>query len=70
MILYDETLAMKLRREEDAEAEAIAEEQHYDCQTCKDERALEVLGDGPNFECDVIGYKPCPDCVWEDPIQD
>lgn len=46
------------------------EETKPDCETCNDEHCIEVLGDGDNFEVDVIGYKPCPDCKWEDPIQD
>lgn len=41
----------------------------YECFTCKDERGIEILGNGDNFECDVVGYKPCPDCEYEDPIQ-
>lgn len=52
-------------------AERLAEmEPIPECETCNDERAIEVLGDGENFEVDVVGYKPCPDCKWEDPIQD
>lgn len=38
------------------------------CKTCEDEGVVEVLGDGPNFEVDVIGYKPCKECAYEDPI--
>jgi len=46
------------------------EKPEVECETCQDERAIEVIGDGEGFEVDVIGYKPCPDCKWEDPIQD
>ena len=43
---------------------AIAERltPEYECETCQDQRAIEVLGDGENFENDVVGYRPCPDC--------
>lgn len=40
------------------------------CPTCNNDRGVEVIGDGDNFEVDVINYKPCPDCEWENPIQD
>ena len=33
-----------------------------DCETCGGIGYLEVLGDGDNFEVDVIATKPCPDC--------
>lgn len=51
-------------------AERLKGDTEPECKTCNDERAIEVLGDGDNFEVDVVGYKPCPDCKWEDPIQD
>ena len=54
---------------ESLEALALAIET-YDCPTCQDERGIEILGDGDNFEVDVIGYKPCPDCKYVNPIQD
>ena len=44
-------------------------EKEYECNTCQDDGQIEVIGDGDNFECDVIGYKPCPDCKYENPIQ-
>ena len=34
----------------------------YDCEYCQDEGLIEIIGDGNNFECDVIGYKRCPYC--------
>lgn len=37
-----------------------------DCETCGGEGVIEVMGDGDNFEWDVIGYKPCPDCEYDD----
>lgn len=40
------------------------------CETCGGDGLIEIMGDGANFEWDVIGHKPCPDCAWEDPIQD
>jgi len=40
------------------------------CPTCNNDRGVEVIGDGDNFEVDVIDYKPCPDCEYEDVIQD
>lgn len=32
------------------------------CEKCGGSGVIEILGDGENFECDVIGHKPCPDC--------
>lgn len=32
------------------------------CEKCGDDGVIEILGDGDNFECDVIGYKNCPVC--------
>ena len=29
------------------------------CEICNDTGRIEVMGDGPNFECDVVGYKSC-----------
>lgn len=37
----------------------------YDCDTCQDDRVVEILGDGDHFECDVVGYKECPDCCFD-----
>lgn len=36
------------------------------CERCGDTGVIEELGDGENFEVDVIGYKPCPDCNNQD----
>lgn len=35
------------------------------CERCKGEGLIEIIGDGENFECDVIGYKKCPSCTEE-----
>lgn len=35
---------------------------NYACSVCKDKGYVEIMGDGPNFECDVIGYKKCSNC--------
>jgi len=37
-------------------------EDQLPCEKCGGEGVIEILGDGENFECDVIGHKPCPDC--------
>jgi hypothetical protein len=37
-------------------------ENFVECDTCNDDGYVEIMGDGGNFECDVIGTKPCPDC--------
>lgn len=29
------------------------------CEICNDEGFVEVMGDGENFEWDVVGYKRC-----------
>lgn len=34
----------------------------FTCRTCNDKGYIEEMGDGENFEWDVIGTKPCPDC--------
>lgn len=34
----------------------------YHCDTCNGTGIVEILGDGENFECDVIGYKKCLVC--------
>jgi len=31
----------------------------YNCQKCLDTGKIEILGDGDNFEVDVIGIKKC-----------
>ena len=33
-----------------------------ECETCNGDGYVEEMGDGANFEWDVIGTKPCPDC--------
>lgn len=70
---YEENYERIAKGKEAAQAAKLIEEEtdeKFDCKTCRDERVVEVLGDGDNFEVDVVGYKPCPDCKWEDPIQD
>jgi len=32
------------------------------CGSCNDTGVIEIMGDGENFEVDVIGKKPCPEC--------
>lgn len=32
------------------------------CERCNGEGKVEKIGDGENFECDVVGTKPCPEC--------
>lgn len=34
------------------------------CESCNCDGYVEILGDGDNFECDVIGTKPCPECNY------
>lgn len=31
----------------------------YNCKFCKDTGRLEIMGDGGNFEWDVVGYRDC-----------
>lgn len=38
------------------------QESFVECDTCNDDGYVEIMGDGDNFEYDVIGTKPCPDC--------
>lgn len=38
----------------------------FDCETCEDTGQVDIIGDGDNFEVDVIGHKRCPDCGEED----
>jgi len=38
------------------------------CENCNGDGFVEIMGDGDNFEYDVIGTKPCPDCIY--PIND
>lgn len=33
-----------------------------ECDNCNDEGFVEEMGDGDNFECDVVGVKRCPEC--------
>lgn len=35
------------------------------CERCDGDGYIEIMGDGDNFECDVIGHKACPDCNEE-----
>lgn len=35
------------------------------CDLCNGEGLIEIMGDGVNFEWDVIGTKPCPHCFPE-----
>lgn len=32
------------------------------CELCNGDGYIEIIGDGDNFECDVIGHKDCPEC--------
>tara|TARA_R110000868_G_scaffold160448_3_gene390072 strand:+ start:2508 stop:2651 length:144 start_codon:yes stop_codon:yes gene_type:complete len=32
------------------------------CERCDGDGYIEIMGDGENFECDVVDTKPCPDC--------
>lgn len=32
------------------------------CEYCNGDGYIEIIGDGDNFECDVIGHKDCPHC--------
>ena len=36
------------------------------CESCDGDGFIEVMGDGDNFEYDVIGTKPCPECSDND----
>lgn len=36
------------------------------CESCNGDGFIEIMGDGDNFECDVIGTKPCPECSDND----
>lgn len=41
-------------------------DQMYDCEDCKDTGAIEVMGDGDNFEYDVVGIKRCANPIhWD-----
>lgn len=42
--------------------ETIKKNMSYPCRTCDGVGYIEELGNGDNFEVDVIGTKPCPDC--------
>ena len=44
------------------DAELLGDE----CPRCGGSGSIEIMGDGDNFEWDVVGYKPCPDCQFED----
>ena len=33
-----------------------------DCEYCGGTGQIEIMGDGPNFEVDVVGYKQCEEC--------
>ncbi|MDZ4241132.1 MAG: hypothetical protein U1D31_03375 [Patescibacteria group bacterium] len=37
-----------------------------DCQFCAGEGIIEIMGDGDNFEWDVVETKPCKECRQED----
>jgi hypothetical protein len=36
------------------------------CNRCDGDGYVEVMGDGPNFEWDVVDHKPCPDCYIDE----
>ncbi len=35
---------------------------HKDCDLCDGTGEVEIMGDGDNFEYDVVDRKPCPKC--------
>lgn len=41
----------------------ISHELTQACPTCDGDGVIEIMGDGANFEWDVIAYKPCPYCL-------
>jgi hypothetical protein len=36
------------------------------CEKCGGDGYIEIMGDGENFEWDVIGTKPCSECQNDD----
>jgi hypothetical protein len=32
------------------------------CEVCDGDGVIEIMGEGSNFEWDVVGHKPCPEC--------
>lgn len=38
------------------------------CETCGGDGFIEIMGDGENFEWDVIDTKPCPNCSGVDTL--
>ena len=32
------------------------------CEECNDSGYIEIMGDGENFEWDVVGTQRCPEC--------
>lgn len=47
-------------KEEDAEMLEGFEEK---CERCGGDGYIEIMGDGENFEWDVVDTKPCPECT-------
>ena len=37
-------------------------EQEDQCEECGGDGIIEIMGDGENFENDVVDTKPCPEC--------
>lgn len=39
---------------------------YNECEICNGDGYIEKIGDGDNFECDVVGIKRCPECNEQD----
>lgn len=37
-------------------------EEEDNCEECGGDGFVEIMGDGPNFEWDVVGTRPCSEC--------
>lgn len=42
--------------------------QQFECDECQDYGYVEIMGDGPNFDFDVVGTRPCSTCAAPDDI--
>jgi hypothetical protein len=49
--MVDENDLLKIHKEQ--------VEEKFDCELCQDTGEIEVMGDGDNFEWDVVGIKQC-----------
>lgn len=54
--LFDDRIADYLWGNKKDEPE---EETKFNCERCEDTGLIEIMGDGDNFEWDVIGHKRC-----------